>query len=183
MKIYVLSENKEKEIAISNMLAKANHSPIISEVSSDDYNELIEDAIDNAKSGYELMVMVSSDSVDACIEANKSGKLRALVCSTAEDAARARKAGVNLIIIDNSATKTDSYNVIRGWLGSAAGPAPKREYAEKQSSLSKITRIMPQRKEKEKEAEKEPEPEEEEMEPPKKGTGIIGKIKYTFGVE
>ena len=180
MKVYVLSENKEKEIAIANMMAKANHSPIISEVSSDDYNELIEDAIGNAKSGYDLMVMVSSDSVDACIEANKSGKLRALVCSTAEDAARARKAGVNLIIIDNSTTKTDSYNVIRGWISGTA-PAQKREYAEKQqSSLSKIAKMMPQKKE----AEKEPKQEEEEdMPPPKKESGIIGKIKYTFGVE
>ncbi|MDE1810423.1 MAG: RpiB/LacA/LacB family sugar-phosphate isomerase [Candidatus Micrarchaeota archaeon] len=180
MKIYLISDNKDKEIALANAIAKANHSPIMSELSTDDYKEMVDEAIDNAKSGYDLMVMVSSDSVDACIEANKSGKLRALVCSTAEDAARARKAGVNLIIIDNSTTKTDSYNVIRGWMGGTA-PAQKKEYVEKQqSSLSKITKIMPQKKE----AEKEPEPEEEEdMPPPKKETGIIGKIKYTFGVE
>ena len=182
MKVYVLSENKEKEIAIANMIAKANHSPIISEVSSDDYSELVGDAIDNAKSGYDLMVMVSSESVDACIEANKSGKLMALVCSTAEDAARARKAGVNLIVIDNSTTKTDSYNVIRGWMGGTPQSAPKKEYVEKQqSSLSKIAKMVPQKKE----AEKEPEPEEEvdDMPPPKKESGIIGKIKYTFGVD
>ena len=185
MRIYVISDNKDKEIALANAIAKANHSPIMSELSSDDYNEMIDEAIDNAKSGYDIMVMLSADSVDACIEANKTGKLRAIVCSTAEDAAKARRAGVNLVVIDSSSTRADIGNVARGILSPAtasAQPAQKRELVEKPAPKPMFGGVMKKKEQRPKEEPEEEEEEEEEPAPPK-GGGIIGKIKYTFGLE
>ncbi|HVC58477.1 MAG TPA: hypothetical protein VND15_03315 [Candidatus Acidoferrales bacterium] len=183
MKIYLISDNKAMEIAMANAIAKANHSPIMSELSYGDYNDMIDEAIDNLKSGYDLMLMFASDSINACIEANKTGKLRAVVCSTQEDAARAKKAGVNLVIIDGDANKTEAYGVIRGLLSATVQQSPKKE-AEKQQPASKPLFKMPmQRRQQAEEEEEEPEEEEDEGTPPKKESGIVGKIKYHFGLD
>ncbi|HUY70520.1 MAG TPA: hypothetical protein VMV00_03055 [Candidatus Baltobacteraceae bacterium] len=185
MKIYLISENKDMEIAMANAISKANHSPIMSELSYGDYNDMIDEAIDNVKSGYDLMLMFASDSINACIEANKTGKLRAVVCSTQEDAARAKKAGVNLVIIDGDANKTEAYGVIRGLL-SATAQQPTKKEPEKQQPAAKPLFKMPQMQRGqrvEEEEGEEPEEEEDDAPPPKKEDGIVGKIKYHFGLD
>ena len=181
MRIYVISDNKDKEIALANAVAKAGNSPIMSELSGDDYTEMIDEAIDNSKSGYDMVVMLSADSVDACIEANKTGKLRAIVCSTAEDAAKARRAGVNLVVIDSSSTKAEIANVARGIMSSPAAavqPMQKKEPIERPAPKPMFSGIMKKKEQKQKEEAQE----EDEPAPPKEG-GIMSKIKYTFGLE
>jgi ribose 5-phosphate isomerase RpiB len=184
---------------LANVINAASQTAIMSEVASEDYSELIDEAVDSIGEGYDLVVLISKSPAEACIAANKTSRIRAVVCKTQSDAAKAKKARANLIIIDISdLTKTAASSIMKGWFGSGTGSAPADEEPEDEKQESAIGNIgkgvlgalssgagaIKERSKPKAKAAKEEEEEEEEDDTKKpKGGGIIKSIKYAFGIE
>lgn len=198
MKAYILSEDESHGIALANIINTANHTAIMSEVASDSYSELIDEAVEGVDEGYDLTVLISKKPLEACIEANRTSKLRAVVCKTQSDAMKARRAKANVMIIDaGDFNKTTASSIMRGWFSAVSEPVESEpETSEQKSGISSIGRsalgilnsgavIIKGRGRQNARAEQETSVEEEETEDLKKpkGKGVIKNIKYMFGIE
>lgn len=198
MKAYVISDRKELGIAMSNAISANNIAAIISEMGSSDYKEMLQDAADNI-GNYDFTTMLSAQAFEANMRANRNSRLRAVVCRSALDAAKARRANANLIIVDsNGFTKDQGANIVRGWTSAASRAVEESEERGEQSELKErgigifgsgrqmigslkkttvaVAKAKPQKAK--------PEPEEvESSNPAEPKRGILGRIKYTFGLE
>ena len=192
MKVYVLGDDRESVIRLSNFINSAGSTAIISETVSSDYTALVEDLLDDKGRHTDLAVVISKQPIEASIEANRSGKFRAVVCRNKREAAKARKAHANVIVLDRGDLEDDGGgDIIEGWLGAEERGTEDEEVPEpKQANrpdtlkhLFSFANRKPARKKRNNtEREEEEEPEDEEI-PKPKGKGIIDNIKYTFGIE
>jgi hypothetical protein len=169
----------------------------MSEVKSTDYSELIDDAVDNLGEGYDFTVLISKASAEACIAANKTSKLRAVVCKTQSDAMKARKAKANMIIIDAAdLNKTSASSIMRGWFNSSSAPddadaetddqapAPSSKGKGMFSMLHSGSGIVKGKSKPKAKAAQPAQDEEEDDDAEKpKGGGIVNNLKYIFGIE
>ena len=179
------------------MINAAGNTAIMNERGSDSYTDLIDKAVESIEYGYDFTVLVTRKPLEASIEANRTNKLRAVVCRSQEDASRARKARANLIIMDDDEfSKTAASGIMRGWLGSVPESAYEEEEPEQSMGVTEMGRSVfgilnsgvsmlkrpsrPRAK-----AERESKAEDDEVEDIKKpkGGGIIKNIKYVFGLE
>jgi ribose 5-phosphate isomerase RpiB len=193
-KAYILSENESHGIAMANAINAAGNTAIMAERGSDDYTDLIGQAAEGLDYGYDLTLLLTTKPLEANIAANKTNKLRAVVCSTQADASKARKARANIIIMDDDEfSKASAANIMRGWLGSTPEPSDEEEpeqsmgiaemgksaFGVLNSGISVLKRPARAKAKAEKE---EDEDEAEDMKKPK-GGGLIKQIKYTFCIE
>ena len=182
------------------MINAAGSTAIMAERGSDSYTELIDKAAESLDYGYDLTFIVSKKPLEASIAANRTNKLRAVVCRTQADASKARRAKANIIIMDDEEfSKTSAASIMRGWLGSAPEPSseePEEEgpgrgvgITEMGSSMSGMLEAgmgmikKPFLNSKAKAKREEPVEEDEEDIKKPKGGGIIKSLKYTFGIE
>ena len=199
MKAYILSEDESRGIALANVINAANNTAIMGESESKDASDLIDEAADNVSEGYDLIVLISKAPVEACIAANKTSKLRAVVCGSQSDAMKAKKAKANMIIIDVAdVNKTTASGIMRGWFSSGSAPAETEPEPKAQGSaignigkgalgiLNSGAGILKGSGTRKPKADKKDDEEEEEdaddMKKPKNG-GIVANIKYMFGIE
>ena len=203
MKAYILSEGSPHGIALANIINSTNNTAIIGNPEAEGYSELIDEAVESLNSGYDFSVLISKKPIEASIAANRANKLRAVVCRSQADSARARRAKANLIILDDTEfSKTSAASIMRGWFGSSTESADEeQEPPEPRTSASGAgnsvlgvlnsgigiikgrnrQKIGIEHKKTDKEENKEGD-EEEDTKRPKNG-GIIGSIKYIFGIE
>jgi ribose 5-phosphate isomerase RpiB len=193
-KAYILSENESHGIAMANAINAAGNTAIMAEHGSNDYTDLISQAAEGLNYGYDLTLLLTTKPLEASIAANKTNKLRAVVCNTQADASKARKARANIIIMDDDEfSKASATNIMRGWLG--ATPESSEEDNEPEKSVgiaeagksafgilsSSVSMLKKPTRTKAK-VEKEEVEEGEDIKRPK-GGGLIKQIKYTFGIE
>lgn len=191
MKVYVTGDSDKYTIALSNVLNSTNNSAIMSEVKSNDYEDLVMDVAQNINNDFDVATMVSSNPIEANIEANKTGKLRAAVVRSVAEAKYARKAGVNLIILDAATfNKSDALNIIKSWLNTSDDSRqdtsqqkmPKQKITIKESGNNVLSSFMPKDAMVKKQKRK-PEPQmQDDVDVPAPKEGIIKRIKYTFGI-
>ncbi len=101
MKVYIAAEQKELGIKLANMINRSGSTCIISDEGSADYRVLLSD-IKGSMAGFNLAILVSKMPLEASIEANRMGGIRAIVCKDLEDVMGATKARANLIVFDAS---------------------------------------------------------------------------------
>jgi len=194
MKAYILSEDESHGIALANAINAAGSTAIIEEHESNSYVELIDKAAESLENGYDLIVLVSRKPLEANIVANKTTKLRAVVCRTQTDASKARKARANIIIMDDGEfSKTSASGIMRGWIGSAPEPQSEEDPAQSigisemgRSALgalsSRISMLKKSTHTRTRVERENSEDDEDDVRKPK-GGGIIKNIKYAFGLE
>jgi ribose 5-phosphate isomerase RpiB len=194
MKAYILSEDESHGIALANAINAAGSTAIMEEHESNSYVELIDKAAESLENGYDLIVLVSRKPLEANIAANKTTKLRAVVCRTQTDASKARKARANIIIMDDGEfSKTSASGIMRGWAGSTPEP-PSEEEPEQSVGISEMGRsvlgalssglsVLKKSTSTKNRVERESSEDEEGDIRKPKGGGIIKSLKYTFGLE
>ena len=202
MKVYVIGDDQEHAVRLCNFINSTGGTAILSEDVPSDYGELVDDMLEDKDSDFDLIVAISKHPIEVSIEANKSGKLRAVVCRNQQEAKMARKARTNVIVLDGSGLEEEEAgDIIEAWLGAAEqrsdeeeeAPAakPARHADEKLKRLFSFANQKPARKKRKPTERDEPEEreeeddkdEEDEMPPKPKGKGFIKNLKYTFGVE
>ena len=180
---------------MANIINAASHTAIMNELKTESYTDLIDAAVEYMSSGCDLAVLISKKPLEASIAANRTSKLRAVVCGDNVDAVKARKARANMIILDDSEfTKPVVSNILRGWFGATAEIGEEPELEANSIDIGKIGKsaisalnssigiIKGQSGKKPKEWDEETEEDEGDMKKPK-GKGIVKDIKYIFGIE
>jgi hypothetical protein len=195
MKVYVLSEDSPDGIALANAINSSSNTAIIGNPEDEEYLDLIDKAVDGLDDGYDISILITSKPIEANIKANRTSKLRAVVCRSQADAVGAKKARANLVILDaNGFDESSVAGIMRG-LASSSGPTDEEDEPSKQGkSISEpfksaigvvksgiLGGMKGQKRQKNKEESKD-EKEEDDIKKPKNG-GIIENIKYTFGIE
>lgn len=143
MKVYLASEQKELSIRLANIINRSGNTCIMSDEDSDDYRSLLKD-IRSSLAGYDLSILISKTPMEAAIEANKMGGVRATVCKDIEDAAAALQAKSNMIILDSSKVyRMDMRSIVKSIEDSFGGSTSKqRSIAE--TAAPKKERALPQ---------------------------------------
>ncbi len=194
-KAYILSENESHGIALANVVNAAGNTAIMEEHESESYTDLIDDAVESLGNDYDLTILVTRKPFEASIAANKTNKLRAVVCRTQADASKARQARANIVIMDDGEfTKTSASGIMRGWIGSAPDSSEEEEEPEKGISItemgqsaisalnSKIGMIKKPSRQKARAKSESKDEDDDDIQKPK-GGGLIKNIKYMFGIE
>ncbi|MGI0133867.1 MAG: RpiB/LacA/LacB family sugar-phosphate isomerase [Candidatus Micrarchaeaceae archaeon] len=194
MKVYVTGDSSKHVVALANVLNYTNNVAIMSEVRSSDYEDLVMDVSENINKDFDIAAMVSENPIEANVQANKTGNLRAAVVRTAAEARYARKASVNLLIFDAATfNRNDALNIIGSWLSTTAVAkgvpmAPQRPEKQRvsirESGVNVLASFMPNDASVKKPA-KRPMPVPKVREEHASGQapqGIIKKLKYTFGL-
>jgi ribose 5-phosphate isomerase RpiB len=195
MKVYVLGDDRERVVRLSNFINSTGGTAIMSEHVPSDYSELVEDMLGGDNRDFDLIVAISKQPIETSIEANRSGKLRAVVCRNPKEAAMARKAHTNVIVLDrNDFEDEDAGDIVEAWLGAPEQRATAEDaHAIRQNPIrqGQHTNVLGQLfsfanqktvRKKRRSAERTEEEDQDEI-PKPKGKGIIKNIKYTFGIE
>ncbi len=141
MKAYIVAEQKELGIRLANMINRSGSMCIISDASATDYRTLLSD-IKGSIASFDLAILVSKAPIEACIEANRMGGIRATVCKDVEDTKAAIKARANLIVFDSAKIyKMDTRAMLKSIQDSfeepESGAAPQERKAMSQAPASK----------------------------------------------
>lgn len=196
MKVYVTGDASKHIVALANALNYMNNVAILSEVRSDDYEDIVEDVSQNISKDFDIAAMVSENPIEASIKANKTGNLKAAVVRTVAEAKYARKAGVNLLIFDAAGfSKNDAINIISGWLSTTTSaktemnaPRPERpRVSVRESGTNVLASFMPGDISQVRKPAKRPIPtprlkEEKDEHERAQRQGLLKRIKYTFGI-
>lgn len=167
MKVYVAAEQKDLGIRIANMLNRSGSTCIISDEPSGDYRVLLSD-IKGAIQGFNAAILISKAPLDAAIEANRMGGIRATVCKDMEDVGGALRARANLIIFDSAKVyKMDT----RSMLKSIQDYFDNGDAGQVQSER-RMTQAAPARMP----------PVKEPQQKPLGGGNLLGSMKNMFGV-
>ncbi len=192
MKVYVLGDNHEHAVRLTNFINSVGNTAIMSEHSSSDYNELVDDMLDNKARGFDLIVAISKQPIETSIETNRNNAFRAAVCKNPKEAATARKAHANVIVLSGNNLDDDvAGDIVEAWLGVSAqgsteeeAPVPRRMPQLSPDALKNLISFTSPKPSQKKRKSAEKDEEDESDEPPKpKGKGIIEDLKYTFGIE
>lgn len=200
MRAYIMSESPEGAISVSNAVSSSGSTPIISNRRAKGYMEMLDEIASQAGS-YDLFFMVTSDPVNASIDANKRPGIRAYFCDNQKYVSMSRDAGANVIIFDLRTVGRPEYTDIISSIVSTsipsraatgiqkiipfgkqtaqAGPA----YTQPQQAKTQKRAVIdpkPKTKGREKEPEEEPEPSTPSQ---KQRTGLFGKLKDSLGIE
>jgi ribose 5-phosphate isomerase RpiB len=190
MKVYVLGDDRDRVVRLSNFINSTGGTAIMSEHVPADYNELVEDMLGGDNRDFDLTVAISKQPIETSIEANRSGKLRAVVCRDPQEAAMARKAHTNVIVLDrNGFEEEDAGDIVEAWLGASEQRATAEDaraikqtrHTDMLGQLFSFANRKTARK-KRKSTERIEDDDQDEI-PKPKGKGIIKNIKYTFGIE
>ncbi len=171
MKVYLASEQKELCIRLANIINRSGNTCIMSDDDSDDYRVLIKDIRDSI-SGYDMSILISRTPMEAVIEANKTGGIRATVCKDVEDTAAAMKAKSNMVILDAAKLyRMDTRGIVKSIEDSYGGTAAKQRVQDEIPS-PKREKAVPQARE------------PAAREPGGGGiSGMLGSIKNVFGAD
>ena len=201
VKVYVLGDNREHSVKLSNFINSTGRTAIMSEEVPSDYSDLVEDMLHDGDKEFDLTVVISRQPVETCIEANRNERFRAAMCRNLKEAAMAKAARTNVLVLDGNDFRYDeTSDIVGAWLGSHEQRRAEEEEEVREAKpvhhedvfkhlLSFAERKPEHKKHKKAEREKDEEveeagQEEEEEEGPKpKGGGIVKSIKYTFGIE
>lgn len=191
MKIYVIGDDREAVVKLSNFVNSSGDTALMSENVPSNYTELVDDLLDDKNHDFDLTVAISKQPIEASIEADRDSKFRAVVCRNLQEAAKARKARTNVIVLDcNDLEDDDAANIVEAWVKakpSSADEATTAKQTGHTDTAKHLFSFMDQKsvpkKRKIEHVEKEPEEEPEEDLQKPKGKGIIKNIKYTFGLE
>lgn len=194
MKVYVIGDDHRHVVQVSNAINSAGHSAIISEADPSGSGEILDDMLDNRSYDFDLTVVVTKEPVELNILLNRNSKFSSAVCMSAKEAAIARKARANVLVLDSNGIDAASVGgmvkVMLGASSQAGTQTPEPKPARSSPSVSQLLSAVSSRagrhhkKEHEREEEKEEEAEEEPKDEGKpKGKGLMNEIKYTFGID
>lgn len=213
MKVYIVSSDKESGISVANLLnRRQNMNAIVSESELESYMDEIGEVDSNLGEGFDYIILLSSDPYKASIDINKKDDARAVVCNNRADlSAASGKARANVIVLDKSKGKTQLLALVDNFVDLAYNNG--HETAETESEIgykkqgiadsalgfvSRIKESVPRpsdkvresaredqrrRKQKKQMAEGGRNEEDGDDGDRPKGKGLMGKIKYTFGIE
>ncbi len=163
MRVYLASDDKGLSIRLANIINRSGNTCIMSDEDTGDYRVLIKDIRDSI-SGYDVSILVSKTPMEAVIEANKVGGVRAAVCKDVDDAVSAMQAKSNVIILDSSKVyRMDTRGIIKSIEDSFGNTAGRqRQIVEVQQKREKTVQqpATPQKQ---------------------LGGGVLGSIKSAFG--
>jgi hypothetical protein len=173
MRVYVFGTDRDSCISLANTLNEGGISAIIgAETSSSAVAAELEKSFDYA-------IMVSGNPIKAAIEANRTPMVRAAACHSQRILRSAIESGSNLLIFDS-----DWERSIRPAeaLGRAGGPAAEREQPPRPATVQQRGQ---KRRERPKERAAEPERDNENYDDERgpREDGIMGRIRYAFGIE
>ena len=200
MKVYIDSEDKELGIAVANLLnRRQNMNAIIAEEEIESYEDLVQEAKDNANRGFDYVLVLSSEPYKAGIDINKSNYARARVY--VDSACKA--ANANVIVLDSTKGRAqiaelveefsdvsfggtgneeakeageeeEKEDQVKNAVKNILGSFGKASYKEKNNAATK----------KKQSKKKDIEEEEQEEEPEPEGKkGFFGSIKNALGIE
>lgn len=205
MKVYITSSDGNKAIILSNIINSMGNAAILSEVQVRDHEDLVGDISEHLNYGFDVHVLISREPVEASLVANKTARIRAVICRTPADARRAHRARANVIIFDSAEFERGSIADIMGaWFSAKPTqgdpaeqqsqtyyqPAPKRGIGISSAGKS-ILGILGQHSGMVKSPrpygekripEAAPSP-NDDAQKPKKGAGIVKNLKYIFGLD
>ncbi len=205
MRAYIMSEAPEGAISVSNVVSASGSTPIISNRRAKGYRDMLDEIAAQAGS-FDMFFMVTSDPINASIEANKRPGLRAYFCDSQRYVNMSRDAGANVIILDLRTVSRPEYASIISGIVSSSMPGraatgiqkmipfvrqiqPQPAYAPRQPAVQKRTQADDKQKGKGKSRDAEEEVEAREAERPQKTAsqrqrmGIFGKLKDSLGIE
>ncbi|MGC8478305.1 MAG: hypothetical protein ACP5NE_00020 [Candidatus Micrarchaeia archaeon] len=203
MKVYIDSEDKELGIAVANLLnRRQNMNAIIAETEIESYEDLVQEAKDNANRGFDYVLVLSSDPYKAGIDINKSNYARAVACRTRTDVdAACKAANANVIVLDSTKGRAQIAELVEefsdvsfgGTGNEGAKEASEEEEKENQvknavknilGSFGKASYKERNNAATKKKQSKKKDIEEEEEEPGPEGKkGFFGSIKNALGIE
>src|SRR5271157_5696746 len=137
MRVYVLGDNREHVVKLSNYINANFGTAIISERIASSYGELVDDILEYREADFDLIVIVSKQPIETSIEANRSGKLMAAVCRNPKEATMAKKASANVVVLDcNGFDNEYADEIVGAWI--AAGEGPKEEEHETEAPTPRL---------------------------------------------
>jgi hypothetical protein len=180
MRVYVFGGDKERCIHVANKLNEGGGTAIIGE--QIEFRELA------SKIGreFDCAVFVSENPVEATIDANREGKIRAAACYNQRSIDAAVGARTNLFIVDRNSKDLPNLSPLlsSSKLRERAGSrTEKQEPPIRQKEEKPKVRGEKEDEPEEMEGEEEEDEGDEERRPRRKGEGIGGRIKDIFGIE
>ena len=192
MKFYIISDKVNVGIAISNIVNSSGNTAIMSE-NILTMSGQVED-LKRVSRGYDFYIIVSQTPNRAGIEANKIDGIRAVVSGEPESIQKAlEEADANTIVVDSSSGKQIIGPMIKEFVQCVSGQGEQQRPAKlpriekpqkpKQKKIAKQEEDEEEQREEKSNDVKEERQETEESDTGPKGGGILGRIKYEFGLD
>ncbi len=201
MKIFLAAEDRTMGIKLANSINKSGSTCILGDEETSDRDTLLQE-VKEEYSAYDMSILVSGEPLEATMEANKVGGLRAAACKDVSGIADAMEAKCNLLILDANRLRgintQDMLKTMDDYLSGKKKKPAAQETLVKSESKSQGSGMMGSLKgafgmgeqtvqEKPKERAKVQEkakPKDEEYKPRRKGKGgFFNSLKDTFGVD
>ena len=190
MKVFIVSDNKRNGIALANMVNASGNIGIISESDASEPQQIVSE-LELHRDSFRLAFVVTDKPLYACVETNKSDKLRAAVCINSRDVEEAKEAFANVIVLRNSSfQKLNIGDIIYASTGKeiqqlnglqdslSSGRKPQKQQKVQQRRQNKETDDY-----EDEDVEEEPTQSNSKYNDRDKGKGIFGKLKNTLGIE
>lgn len=148
MKVYIDSDDRELGIAVANLLNRSqNMNAIIAESDIEGYDDLVEEAKENANKGFDYVLVLSSNPYKASIDINKASYTRAVPCRTRTDVdAACKTANANVIVLDSTKGRAQIVELVEEFsdvsFGGVSGATVKESEYEEQKSPSQVQKAV-----------------------------------------
>src|SRR5690348_11475768 len=161
MKVYLISSVPAGGEEILEILDNANVSVVSKEVRNDDAAAMeVEKHVANGNA--DVLILVTSDHMNANIELNKIDGVRAAICKDGEDVQEARGSGANVIIVQQGRGNKEEIAQAVVSSGGGLGKVLQLNRQRKKVVMERPVERMPERKERQVER---PQPQQQYKEP------------------